>query len=56
VTPATFTTLRQAIGPQRHAARILGIGFRTLQRLEAGELGDPLPLKYANLIRGALAA
>jgi hypothetical protein len=60
MTPAEFKALRQRLSghatanmAQRPAARLLGIGFRTLQRIELGEYGDPIPIKYALLIRGA---
>ena len=52
MTPSTFRTLRTNHGSQRAVAKHLGIGFRTLQRLEDGTYGDPLPEKYAFMILG----
>jgi transcriptional regulator with XRE-family HTH domain len=50
--PRGFHAIRQAHGSQRKVAARMGIGFRTLQRIESGEMGDPIPEKYANMIRG----
>ncbi len=46
MTPTEFKTLRSTQGAQRPTAKRLGIGFRTLQRLEAGTYGNPIPVKY----------
>jgi len=55
MTPAEFAEQRKRHGSQRAVAKMLGIGFRTLQRLEDGTTGDPIPAKYALMI-GGLAA
>ena len=52
MTPSAFRTLRTSHGSQRAIAKELGIGFRTIQRLEDGTYGDPIPAKYANMIVG----
>ncbi len=52
MTPNEFTALRQSHGSQRKVAVSLGIGFRTLQRVEDGTMGNPIPAKYAHMIRG----
>ena len=52
MTPATFAAIRRDHGSQRAVAKRLGIGFRTLQRIEAGTMGNPIPDKYAHMIRG----
>jgi hypothetical protein len=52
VTKAEFTAERQRHGSQRAVAVMLGIGFRTLQRVEDGTMGDPIPAKYAHMIKG----
>lgn len=52
MTPNEFTALRQSHGSQRKVAARLGIGFRTLQRVEDGTMGDPIPEKYAMMLRG----
>lgn len=52
MTPQQFAYARDNIGSQRAVAKLLGIGFRTLQRIESGEYGDPIPVKYENMIRG----
>lgn len=51
MTPSLFHFLRRTAGSQRAVATRMGIGFRTLQRIEAGTLGDPVPVKYQRLIR-----
>jgi hypothetical protein len=33
-------------------AATLGIGFRTLQRVEDGTTGDRVPAKYAHMVKG----
>lgn len=53
--PTEFATLRQSHGSQRTVAARLGIGFRTLQRVEDGTMGDPIPAKYEHMIRGLSA-
>ncbi len=50
MTPFVFHSFRRAHGSQRAVAKKLGIGFRTIQRLEGGKLGDPVPDKYRRLI------
>jgi hypothetical protein len=52
VTPSEFTEQRKRRGSQRAVAARLGIGFRTLQRVEDGTMGDPIPAKYAHMIKG----
>lgn len=52
MTPRDFTLARQPLGSQRAVAKLLGIGFRTLQRVESGEYGDPVPVKYQRMIAG----
>lgn len=52
MTPAEFTEQRKRHGSQRAVAKMLGIGFRTLQRLEDGTTGDPVPAKYALMLKG----
>lgn len=54
MTPFGFHSIRKAHGSQRAVAKRLGIGFRTLQRIEAGQYDDPIPEKYAHMIRGLL--
>ena len=54
MTPLTFHSHRRAHGSQRKVAAQLGIGFRTLQRIEGGKLGDPIPNKYERLILSLL--
>lgn len=56
MTPAEFTEQRKAHGSQRAVAALLGIGFRTLQRIEDGTMGDPIPAKYAMMIAGLSAS
>lgn len=50
MTPIYFKHIRWQHGSQRSVAKRLGIGFRTLQRIEGGKLGDPVPLKYQTLL------
>jgi transcriptional regulator with XRE-family HTH domain len=52
MTPQEFSYARFACGSQRAVAKLLGIGFRTLQRVESGEMGDPIPLKYERMVQG----
>ncbi len=52
MSPLGFKTIRQAHGSQRAVSKLLGIGFRTLQRCEDGTNGDPVPLKFQNMLRG----
>lgn len=52
MTPAEYTAVRQRHGSQRTVAVLLGIGFRTLQRVEDGTMGDPIPVKYERMIVG----
>lgn len=56
MTPAEFTAARQSHGSQRAVAKLLGIGFRTLQRIEDGTMDDPIPAKYAMMIAGLTAS
>lgn len=50
MTPLAFRLMREYFGSQRAVAKKLGIGFRTVQRIECGKLGDPIPDKYRRLI------
>lgn len=50
MTPFVFHSFRRPYGSQRTVAKKLGIGFRTLQRIESGQYGDPIPEKYRRLI------
>lgn len=52
MTPATFRYHRERHGSQRAVAKELGIAFGTLQRVESGQYGDPVPLKYQRMIAG----
>jgi hypothetical protein len=52
MTPTEFTAARQRHGSQRAVAVLIGIGFRTLQRVEDGTMGDPIPVKYERMIAG----
>jgi hypothetical protein len=52
LTTTDFTSERKRHGSQRGVAKLLGIGFRTLQRIEGGTMGDPIPDKYAHMIKG----
>lgn len=52
MTPTAFATLRKSHGSQRAVALRLGIGFRSLQRIEKGVYGDPIPIKFANMLNG----
>lgn len=52
MTPTEYKTLRKALGSQRASSKRLGIGFRSLQRVEAGEYGDPIPVKFENMLNG----
>lgn len=52
MTPSEYKSHRLALGSQRASAKRLGIGFRTLQRIEDGTNGDPIPLKFENMILG----
>jgi hypothetical protein len=52
MTPSEFTDQRKRHGSQRAVALTLGIGFRTLQRIEDSTMGDPIPAKYAHMIKG----
>jgi len=54
LTPLAFTTLRKAFGSQRSVSARLGIGYRTIQRVEMGQRGDPIPNKYERLILSLL--
>jgi transcriptional regulator with XRE-family HTH domain len=55
MTPSEFTAARKAHGSQRTVATRLGIGFRTLQRIEDGTMGDPIPAKYELMLKGLSA-
>lgn len=51
MTPDQAVRVRKLAGlAQPNAAVQLGIGLRTLQRIEAGTYGDPIPEKYRRLI------
>ncbi len=52
MTPTVFTAIRKTYGSQRAVASRMGIGYRTLQRCEDGTNGDPVPLKFQNMLRG----
>jgi len=52
MTPTKFSDQRKRHGSQRLVAKKLGIGFRTLQRIEDGTMGDPIPAKYEHMIVG----
>lgn len=52
MSPDQFKSERGFHGSQRKVAARLGVGFRTLQRIEAGSMGDPVPVKYENMLRG----
>jgi hypothetical protein len=52
MTAKQFRDARYVIGSQRVVAIALGINFTTLQHVESGRFGDPIPEKYANMIRG----
>jgi hypothetical protein len=56
MTPTEFTEQRKRHGSQRAVAVLLGIGFRTLQRIEDGTMDDPIPAKYAMMIAGLSAS
>lgn len=53
LTPAQYATLRRSIGPQRKVD--LGIHWRTIQGIEKGEYGNPIPRKYELGLLGLLA-
>jgi DNA-binding XRE family transcriptional regulator len=36
---------------QRKAAPLLGIHWRTVQKIEKGEFGNPVPVKYERALR-----
>jgi hypothetical protein len=52
VTRAEFIDQRKRHGSQRAVAVLLGVGFRTLQRVEDGTMGEPIPVKYEHMIKG----
>lgn len=55
MTPIEYATLRKSHGSQRAMGPRLGIHWRTIQCVEAGEFGDPIPKKYELAIRGFVA-
>lgn len=52
MTPSEYALLRKFHGSQRAMGPRLGIDWRTVQRIEAGEMGDPVPLKYELALLG----
>lgn len=52
MTRTAFAELRKEMGSQRKVAALLGVGIRTVQRIENGSLGDDVPTKYRRLILG----
>lgn len=55
MTPTEYATLRKTQGSQRGMAPKLGVHWRTLQRLEKGDWGNPIPVKYELALRGWIA-
>lgn len=51
MTPFRFRRIRRSIGTQRPVAAAMGVNVRTLQRIETGAMGNPIPEKYADAIR-----
>lgn len=50
-----FANLRRSHGSQRAVAQRIGVGFRTLQRLESGTIANDegnVPDKYKHMILG----
>lgn len=56
MTPSDFATLRKTHGSQRVMGPRLGVHWRTIQKIESGEFGDPVPVKYELMLRGWIAA
>lgn len=56
VSPAEYATLRKSHGSQRAMGPELGIHWRTIQKIEKGEFGDPVPTKYALALIGYAAS
>lgn len=56
MTPADYRDARKAtLGlSQRKVAPLLGIHWRTIQQIEKGDYGDPVPLKYQRGMRDLL--
>ena len=52
MSPADFAALRKSHGSQRAMGPRLGISWRTIQQIEKGGYGDPVPLKYELLLKG----
>jgi hypothetical protein len=56
VPPRDYAALRKLHGSQRAMEARLGISWRTIQEIEAGNFGDPVPLKYELALRGYVAS
>lgn len=54
MTPAQFKAIRHSIGSQREVADMMGVNFRTVQRLESGHHNfiedGQVPNKYCQAI------
>ncbi len=52
MSPHEYALLRKSHGSQRAMGPRLGIHWRTIQKIEGGEFGNPVPLKYELGLRG----
>lgn len=56
MSPAEYAALRKPHGSQRAMGPRLGIHWRTIQKIEKGDFGDPVPLKYELALKGYAAS
>ncbi len=55
MTPTESALLRKSHGSQRAMGPRLGIHWRTIQDVEKGRFGDPIPRKYELGLLGLIA-